>query len=440
MRYVIFDLETSDLNYVGQILNFAFVEVDENFNLKSSLRDKIKICPMQLPMPEAILSNRIDVIEHQKEATETEFSAMRKIYNYIESLCEYEPVRLIGYNSNSFDIHYLRTSLIRNGFNPYFGGQLSYGDLLHAVNKLAISNDQFLSKLKRKDNGKPSMSLESVCKVMGILSEDSTQDHESMSDVLLSIELAKKLKCAYELDIKTYSSYEISKRYTDFDAIEVYANFDEVGNKLPEDQCYYVLHEHNKSTALWINLNKFESGQGKKSILWCNKNAAPLFVKRYIKDADIRARAAAAKKELSEITIANFWPDKECDLEQSIYTLPINEIKSLSQAIHNKDLYLLKENKNKHANVLYLRFLCNNVNSDDVDKISEKYISYRYGGKLRLDKNEINSEEKLYHPTYKELLERVDKYCEGDDKELMLKLKQYYLHSKMAKFFSSELI
>ena len=175
MRYVIFDLETSDLNCVGQILNFAFVEVDENFNLKSSLRDKIKICPMQLPMPEAILSNRIDVIEHQKEATETEFSAMCKIYNYIESLCEYEPVRLIGYNSNSFDIHYLRTSLIRNGFNPYFGGQLTYGDLLHAVNRLAVSNDEFLSKLKRKDNGKPSMSLEPVCRAMGLMNEDAKQ-------------------------------------------------------------------------------------------------------------------------------------------------------------------------------------------------------------------------------------------------------------------------
>jgi DNA polymerase III epsilon subunit-like protein len=436
MKQIFFDFETSDLNFVGQILNFAFVEVDDSFNIKSSLKDKIKICPMQLPTPDAILSNRIDVIQHQKEAVETEFTAMRKIYNYIENLCEYEPVRLIGYNSNSFDLHYLRTSFIRNGLNPYFGGQLSYGDMLHAVNKLAVSNDEFLSKLKRKANGKPSMSLESVCKALGILSEDAKQDHESMSDVLLTIQLSKHLKAEFSLDITTYASYEISKRYTEFDAIEVYSNFDESGNKLPDEQCVYVLHEHNKSTALWINLSKFESGQGKKSIIWCNKNTASLFVKRYIKDADIRVRAEAAKLALSDITISNFWPDKDCDLEQSIYTLPINEIKTLTHAIHNKDLFLLKENKNKHANILYLRFLCNNSESEDVEKIANKYITYRYGGKMRLDKGEIDSTEKQYHPTYKELLTRIDScYAETNDK-LMISLKQFYMNSKIAKCFN----
>lgn len=438
MRYIFFDFETSDLNFVGQILNYAFVEVDSDFNLRSSLSDKIKISPMQLPMPEAILSNRIDVMQHQKEAEHSEFSAMVSIYRYIENLCEYEPVKLIGYNSNSFDLHYLRTSFIRNGLNPYFGGQLCYGDMLHAVNKLTSSNDEFLSLLSRKENGKPKVSLESVCKSLSLMSADEKQDHESMSDVLLTIKLAKELEARFNLDIKKYSSYEVTKRYTEFDAIQVYPRFDQNGNKVSDEDCYYVLHDHNKSTALWINLKKFESGLGKESVIWCNKNTSQLSVKRYVRDADIRARADAAKAALADVTIENFWPDKDCDLEQLIYELPINEIKSLSQAIHHKDLFLLKENKNKQANTLYLRFLCNNIESEDVNKVADRYIMYRYGGKLRLDKNGVDSDEKLYHPTYQDLLDRVDKYYDELGDDLMIKLKQFYLNSRVAKFYERE--
>lgn len=433
MITVFFDLETTDLSPVGQILNYAFIEVDENFNLKSLLKDKIKISPTQLPTPEAILANKIDVLQHQKEAPFNEFKAMHSIHSYIQNLCEYEQVKLIGYNSNSFDLHYLRTSFIRNGFNPYFGGQLIYGDVLHLVNKLSVSNDEFLSRLKRKENGKPSMSLESVCKALNLISEDSKQEHESLSDVLLTIELAKELKNSYDIDIKTYSSYEISKRYSDFDAVELYAHFDDSGKKISEDSCIYTIHEHNKSTALWTNLKKFKDGLGKSSMSWCNKNTSPFFVKRYIRDSSLRAECDDARERLSDITIQNFWPEKDCDIEQSIYTLPINEIKTLSNAIHNKDLYLLKENKNKYANILYLRFLCNNVESEEVDSIASKYILYRYSGQMRLDKGERESSEKLWHPTYEELLHRAEKYYLESGDVLMKNLIQFYKDSKIAK-------
>jgi hypothetical protein len=58
---------------------------------------------------------------------------------------------------------------------------------------------------------------------------------------------------------------------------------------------------------------------------------------------------------------------------------------------------------------------------------------------MRLDKNEIDSAEKLYHPTYKELLERVNNYCVNGDK-LMHNLKQFYVTSKIAKVCESELL
>ena len=435
MVTIFFDLETSDLNPIGQILNYAFVEVDSNFNIKSTLRDKVKISPLQLPTPEAILANKIDVLEHQKEATDNELQAMRRIYNYLQSFTEHDAVRLIGYNSNSFDIHYLRTSLIRNGFNPYFGGNLSYGDVFHIVTKLSVSNEAFLNILPKKESGKPSTSLENVCRSLKLLDESSVQDHESMSDALLTIELAKMLLSDYAIDVRTYSSYEITKRYTDFDAIEVYPYFDDLGNLVSDDNCILTLHAHNRNTTLWTNLKKFEYAPNRSCMLWRNKNTSPLFVKRYIKDDDIRLKCDAARETLSEITIDNYWPEKYCDLEQSIYILPINEIKSLTQAIHEKDLYLLKENKNKHANVLYLRFLCNNVESEEINKIASKYVDNRYLGKMRLDKG-ASTDDAVYHPTYEEFLEKVEKYC-VDNNKLMLNLKQFYMNSKVAKILLS---
>lgn len=438
MITIFFDLETSDINFTGQILNYAFVEVDSEWNMRSCLRDKVKISPLQLPTPEAILANKIDVLEHQKEAKDNELQAMRRIYNYLQSFTEHDTVRLIGYNSNSFDVHYLRTSFIRNGLNPYFGGQLSYGDVFHVVTKLSVSNESFLSILPKKESGKPSTSLESVGKSLKLLDESAVQEHESMSDALLTIELAKALLNDYAIDVRTYNSYEITKRYTDFDAVEVYPYFDDSGKLVSDDNCILTVHAHNKNTTLWINLKKFEDVPDRSCMLWRNKNTSPFFVKRYIKDADIRHKCDDARDKLSDVTIDNFWPEKYCDIEQSIYSLPINEIKSLTQAIHDRDLYLLKENKNKHANVLYLRFLCSNVDSEEVSSIATKYILHRYGGKMRIDKS-ASTDGAVYHPTYKELLSRIDKYSEGDSESLMRSLREFYTNSKVAKVFAENL-
>jgi len=439
MKNIFFDFETSDLNFVGQILNYAFVEVDDDWNTISSISGNVRISPTQLPTPESILSNRIDVLRHQEDSLDTEFVAMNKIHNYIQNLCETDTVKLIGYNSNAFDLHYLRTSFIRNGINPYFGGQLAYSDLFHLVTKLSLTNSDFCKKLKRKETGKYITKLETTCKSLGVLHEDANQEHESLSDVMLTIELSKALKSSYGIDIRTYDSYEVTKRYTDFDAIQLYPHYDENGNFVPEEDCILTLHDHNKSTTLWINLKKFEAGLGKKSMIWCNKNTAPLFVKDYIKDADIRFRCQTAKATLNDIKISNFWPDKACDIEQLIYTLPINEISTLSKAIYDNDLFLLRFNKNKYSNILYLRFLCNNAQTSEVDKIFTQYVLHRYGGKMRLDKNEIVSEERVYHPSYKELVERANKYYLESGDALMHNLKLFYMNSKIAKVCDANL-
>lgn len=448
MKSIFFDLETTDLNFVGQILNYAFVEVNEDWSIESKLTGTIKISRLQLPNPYAILATGIDVLEHNKNADDPEHFALVKIQKYLQNIVEKQPTRLIGYNSNNFDVPFLRTSMIRNGLNPYFGGSVKYGDLIHAVKRICCENDDFVSILDKKEDGRPSYRLESVTKSLGLLDRNKKQDHESLSDVLLTIELAKHLSNRYDLDIRNYDSYEPkSIKIGKCKIVKAYPRIEKGGEKTPEEYCYYALLEQNKTQALWINLKKFEDGLEKESISWYNKNTSPFFIKETINDSDFQLKSVKAIEELSHINLQNFWPDKNCDVEQFIYMLPINEISALYDAIWRNDLFMIKERKSKYASQLYLRFLCNNRDVDVVESQIKNYALYRYGGKLKLDKEnfDIEYQEGVYsdsfHPTYKELIEKIDDLSSiKENFKLMSSLKEFYSKSIIATVCGKELL
>lgn len=447
MRSIFFDLETTDLNPIGQILNFAFVEYDEEWNVKSSYNDKIKISRMQLPSPEAILSNRVDVIQHNNEAVDLEHIAMAKIQKYIQGIVEWNETRIIGYNSHRFDVPFLRTSMIRNGLNPYFGGSLKYGDMFHVIKRLACDNQSFKDALIKKSDGSISYSLESVAKSFKLLDESDVQEHESLSDVKLTVKLAKYILDNYGIDVRTYCAYEPLLQSGGYDVIKVFPYRDENGNKVPDDYCYFALLQQNKTQALWINIRQFEDGLGKKSISWYNKNSSALFVSKFIKESGWKDRADVARKNLSHITLDNFWPEKNCDVEQFIFMLPINEISALYDAIWRKDLFLIKETRSKYASQLYIRFLNNTLDIDQVESTILDYSMYRYGGKLKLDKDNYQDVytpgvyNKSFHSTYKELLNKIENYSkESKNSFLMNQLKCYYESSIVAAIAGKQLM
>lgn len=444
MTTIFFDLETTDLNSVGQIINYAFVEVDDNWSIKSCLRDKIKISRLQLPSPYAIVASKTDILAHCQEARDSEHIAMAKIQKYLQDIVEWNETRLVGYNSNNFDVPFLRTSMIRNGLNPYFGGSIKYGDVLHVVKRLACDRPDFYEKLEKKESGKPSFKLESVAKSLGIMDKNATQDHESLSDVLLTIKLAEHLHKNYGIDIRSYSSYEISKN--NFDVVKVFPFVDQNNQKISDEYCYMTLLEQNKTQALWINLKKFEEGLGKKAVSWYNKNTSPFFVEKVLRGDDFKKRADKARAELSDVNIENFWPDKNCDIEQFVYMMPIGHITSLYDAIWRKDLFLIKETKSKFASQLYLRFLMNNADVDQVETQIKEYAKYRYGGKLKTDKENFDAKyqegvfSESFHTTYNELLSQIEELSKKpENAHLMNQLKKFYDTSIITSLAGSEL-
>lgn len=447
MKTIFFDLETTDLNPIGQILNFAFVEYDKDWNFKSCYKDKIKISKLQLPSPEAILANKVDVIQHNKEAEDLEHIAMAKIQKYIQSIVEWGDTRLIGYNSHRFDVPFLRTSMIRNGLNPYFGGSLKYGDVFHVVKRLACDNPSFKDALIKKADGSISYSLESIAKSFKLMDENATQDHESLSDVYLTVKVAKHLLDNYGIDVRTYCSYEPLSKSGGYDVVKVFPFRDENGNKVEDDYCYLTLLEQNKTQSLWINIKQFEDGLGKKSVSWYNKNSSPFYVSEFVKDSEWKKRAELARNGLSDINLQNFWPEKNCDIEQFIFMLPINEISALYDAVWRRDLFLIRENKSKYASQLYLRFLANVLDVDQMESFILEYSLYRYGGKLKLDKdNFVDSYvpgvyNKSFHRTYKELLHTIDELSKNPDNFfLMSQLKTFYENSVVNSISGKELL
>jgi DNA polymerase III epsilon subunit-like protein len=444
MNTIFFDLETTDLNPVGQILNYAFVEVDEDWNIKSCLRDKIKISRIQLPSPDAIVATKTDVLLHNLEAKDSEHIALAKIQKHLQGIIEWTDTRLVGYNSNKFDVPYLRTSMIRNGLNPYFGGSVKYGDVLHVVKRLACDRPDFYEKLQKREDGRPIFKLESVAKSFDLLDKNDVQSHESLSDVLLTIKLAKHLAENYGIDVRTYESYEAPK--SSFDVIKVFPFVDETRKQVSDEYCYFAVLEQNKTQALLINLKKFEDGLEKQAVSWYNKNTSPLFVQKVFRGDQHKHRAEKARQSLSHINLKNFWPEKNCDIEQFIFMMPIGDIPALYDAVWRKDIFLLKEKRCKLASQLYLRYLSNTADIDQVENQIHQYAIYRYGGKMKLDKDNFDVQyqdgvySESFHPTYNELMERLDELSKNpENASVMASLKRFYDTSVISTIAGKEL-
>jgi hypothetical protein len=455
---VFYDIETTDLSPIGQILNYAFVQVDDNWQTVSELVGKIKISNLQLPNPYAIKVQNLDVLEHNKTATDSEMIAAEKISNYLTNISERESSRLVGFNSNKFDLPYIRTTLIRNGINPYFAGNFKYGDVLHCLRRIVADNKDFANIFPKRINqdgtvsDSPVLKLQTVCHSLGLLDKTEEQLHESLYDVKLTIKLAKYLSENYDIDVRNYNSYEVPKNTPT--VIKGYPFLDDVVKTDPEAYSYFTVLEQDNRQALWINIKKFEDGLGKESVFWANKNTSMFFVKDVINDKDLIRRAKAAKHGLSDITLENYFPEKNCDIEAFIYSMPLNNIKALSFALWRNDYYLLNlANCKKTSKVCLRTKLANygnngeNLNDPSFLDSIKKYALYRYGGKMKIDKDDITSEyiegvyNESFHTTYKELLSMIDDISKDDDSKFIMKqLKKFYDDSILVKVAGSELL
>ncbi|MBI60086.1 hypothetical protein CL657_02580 [bacterium] len=192
--YLFYDFETSSRELLGQILSYAFVLTDESYDPITSLTGKIKLNRTQCPEVKAILTNKINV-SYLQETGIPEYEAAETIFNFINQLIlKHNQVTLIGFNSNNFDLSFLRNLLVRYGFNPYFNGKLKNLDILHWVQSLAFYNHDHFPWVLSNNNDKCyySFKLEDITQACSLLT--TAQTHDAFEDVILTIKLVSFLE------------------------------------------------------------------------------------------------------------------------------------------------------------------------------------------------------------------------------------------------------
>lgn len=442
---IFFDLETTDLSPVGQILNCCFTVVDGDFKIKESLQRKIRISRLQLPRIGALLANRTVIEKHQESSDGTEAEIMREIYLFLSAQTKNERIPMIGFNSSRFDVEYLRTSLIRNGFNPYF--KVINRDLLHVCRYLTCFDRKFREGISIDSEGKLSLTLDSVARRAGLLK--GSQEHESSADVELTIELAKYLKDLFAVDVRTFEAYGGSKFHGRRGSIvrRIQPNYD--APKEPKIS-HCALLDNNHRYALWIDLERYIEAKDKKDdikncISFLKVEGGEFFIDNEEPISPAwREISSAALKELEKISLTNFFAQTTCDIEAFIYRIPPDEIDALHKVIWKGSKQKLKLDDAKR---IYGRFRLANLKSesDYVLKNLPDYAEYRYGGGMLISRSDSEDVTKrVFHPTLKELLKELGEAKKSasskEDMKIISSLERFYLSSEVYKCAGERLL
>ena len=438
MTAIFFDLETTDLAPVGQIINFCFIAVDDDFSIIGECSDLVRLSRLQLPRAGAIAANRTDVLNHQKEALLNEPQAMEKISSFINGIIQEAgdyKAQLIGFNSANFDLNYLRTSMIRNGVYPYL--KISNKDLLLTAQKLFVSNETFKEKLLtycQKQDIKPNLKLETLCKCHGLL--DGAQTHESRDDVIITIKLAQCFLEQYGLDVRTAVPYEPIRSHNKGAGTVVCRNVLQ-RRSFETFPMYYALLVADHRQALWVDLEKFkqekEKGKTSKSISWFNFERHPFFVHQDQNiPLEVEDLAQEAIGQLKGVTLRNYFGETSCDIEQFIYRVHPGRIAELKR-IFNKAAPA--KNLSSDEKELFRRYRIANhekgaAHNDAMLAALGEYAVYRYGGKMQLSR----SDDSYMHPTLEDLkaeIETVEKEVDAETQELMCSLREFYEQSEV---------
>lgn len=202
--YIFYDFETSSRDLLGQILSYAFVLVDAHYCIQKELCGLIKLNRTQLPEVEALLVNRLD-LEVLQRTGDSEYDAAKKIWQFLnEAITQYGVCTLAGYNTNKFDLNFLRNLLIHYGVNPYFSGQLLNKDVLHFAQHAAFMNEADFPWVLAYKEEKPyySFSLENLTSELGLLTKPQT--HGARDDVLLTLALVQELERRFRLSFQNF--------------------------------------------------------------------------------------------------------------------------------------------------------------------------------------------------------------------------------------------
>ncbi len=184
--YLFYDIETTGLNFsFDQVLQFAAIRTDEQFNEIERYEFRVKLRPDVLPSPYALITHLISIEDMQKGQSELE------VTKAIHQLLNQPGTVSLGYNTLGFDDEFLRFSFYRNLLPPYTH---QYANNCSRMDIFPLMPFYFLFSKDTLNwpyvDGKLSLKLEKLI-VENALAQG--QAHDAIVDVEATLALTKKL-------------------------------------------------------------------------------------------------------------------------------------------------------------------------------------------------------------------------------------------------------
>ena len=194
--FLFYDLETTGIsNSFDQVLQFAAIRTDINLNEIQRYNFFVKLNPDTTPSPMATITHHISIARANAEGV-TEYQAIKEIHKIINT-----PNTIsIGYNTLGFDDEFLRFAFFKNMLPPYshqFKNECFRADLFPIVAcYYNFCNEALKWPTVTNEDGEEKVSL----KLENINAENNLYSggraHDAITDVIVTVELAKKLKQA----------------------------------------------------------------------------------------------------------------------------------------------------------------------------------------------------------------------------------------------------
>jgi len=463
--YLFYDTETTGLNpCFDQILQFAAIRTDEDFNELERHQFFIRLNPDVIPAPYAMMTHLIRL--DQLKTGQCEYEAIQEIHQLVNT-----PETIsVGYNTLGFDDEFLRFSFYRN-LLPSYTHQWANG--CSRLDLFPIVTLYFLHKKESlrwpENNGKTNLKLENL-NALNHLADG--QAHDAMVDVEATLALAKKLKSytkMWDYAVGYFNKNTDVKRFRQLPiAFEsVYAPHREallVASSLGPGKNYQApvlclgSHLHYKNQMLWLRLDKEDLIKTTGNtiaqhtyVLRKRFGEQPILLPplpRFLEQIDEERLKLADKnktwlKDHSNILqlICDYYQNYKypevpaCDLNANLYIqpFPTPEEEYQCRQFHQADIKtkctLLSKFENDCLKMLAIRLIGRNFKDELSDP--EKTIFQRY-----LESIFSNDEEKnpvdyknQKHLSPKKVLEQIEglmqKELNSEEKEILEELKDY---------------
>jgi len=187
MGLVFYDTETTGTDtYFDQILQFAAIKTDSDFNEIDRINIRCRILPHVVPAPGAMRVTGVGASQLIDAALPSHYAMVRMIR---AKLIEWSPAIFVGYNSLTFDERLIRQALYKTLHNPYLTNTKgnSRSDVMRIAQACSLFEPGAL-KIPAGDGGRRVFKLERVAPANGFKHKNA---HDAMGDVEATIHVCR---------------------------------------------------------------------------------------------------------------------------------------------------------------------------------------------------------------------------------------------------------